>query len=117
VSSVRFEGVPVALGGGTYIVPPLSTGAMRRMADDIDKLGSSDSAVAEQERATRVIHAALVRNYPELAIETLEELIDAHNVKDLLAAVFGQSAVAPVGETKAPQSSADQSTGSGSTPP
>lgn len=112
---VRFEGVAVVLGEATYVVPPLSTGAMRRLSDDIDKIGTGSPA-EEQIRCTKIIHAALMRNYPDLTIEQAEDLIDARNVKDLLGIVFGQSAVAPVGETAAPQPSATQSTGDGSTP-
>lgn len=113
--TVKFEGVPISLGGTVYIVPPLSTGAMRRMQDEIDSLGQSGSAPEEQIRTTKIAHAAMIRNYPQLTLDELEELVDAGNIKQLLGAVFGQSAVEPVGEAKAPQASASQSTGTDST--
>jgi hypothetical protein len=102
------RGASIELGGTTYTVPPLNFRQLRDLEQDLLALGSvtapgnlSISAV-DVGRIVKVVHAALSRNYPDITIEEVEELVDLGNAKSLMAAVAGVSGleqeVAPLGE-------------------
>jgi hypothetical protein len=92
-NSNMIEGVPVMLGGREFILPPLSLGFIRRnwaMLQGMDKLSGEDSLSA----SITVLHAALSRNYPELAKEELEDLLDMRNIAAVMDALKNVSGFA-----------------------
>lgn len=91
--SPKYEGISVTLGGTEYIVPPLSLRSVRKFALAIQQLGD-DSALAGPEKLDRlleVVHASLVRNYPDITIEELGEMLDLGNMMAVFEAVMRAS--------------------------
>lgn len=87
------EGVKISMAGMEYMVPPLSFKQLKVLAQDIEGLGESASSgslsAGQMDMAVRVIHAALLRNYPGMTIEQVEEMVDLGNFQDVVQAVLG----------------------------
>ncbi len=83
-------GVSFDFGGGrTYIIPPLSLGALRRLQGSLAEL-SNASALAPATLDT-VVHATLAglkRNYPYITEDEVAELIDVGNMHDVVACLL-----------------------------
>src|SRR5207247_2059119 len=102
------EGVKIRLGGKFYIVPAMNNGGFRATRKDREFLRDSldpesqDITDEQLDAVHRVIYAGLRRNYPELKIEDLYELVDNRNMMALLQAVGGQGGelVYPEGEAE-----------------
>ena len=128
----RFAGDPVDLGGMSYIVPPLSLGAVKALLPTIQRIvigqgGAVADPFGQLDDVLDICHAALLRNYPELSRDALVELVDLTNFSELVAAVVRRSGLAAVQEKNGaavaspftgPRSTADSpppSAGAGST--
>jgi len=96
MTAVLLRGVSVELGGTDYTVPPLNFRQLRELEQELSALGSVTTnslsiAAADVANVVKVAHAALSRNYPELTLAQVEELVDLGNAKDLMMAVAGVS--------------------------
>jgi hypothetical protein len=88
------DGVRIKMGREERVVPPLSLGQLRRLQNDIKLVGEIEDGKISEDRmnaAVRIIHAALSRNYPDLTIEKVEEMVDLGNIAQIIAAVAGVS--------------------------
>lgn len=87
------EGMPIEIGGKKYTLPPLGLAGLKKTAEMRKTFG--DPNESEQLDATiTIIHAALIRNYPDLTLEQVMEDIHAHEVTELtgvLPALFQKS--------------------------
>jgi len=90
------EGVKLTLGGREFVVPPLSFKALRELTPRWPELtGMGDVPTGEQiDVVLGVVHSALIRNYPDLTLEDLEDLVDLGNLPKCLMAAMGASPVA-----------------------
>jgi len=89
------DGQKLKLGETEYTVPPLNLKAMRRLLPAISKLRTVGLPTDEDlSTIVDVVHSALLRNYPELTKDQVEEGIDMGNMKDALSVVLGQSGLA-----------------------
>lgn len=107
------RGVQIEIGGREFTLPALNIEQLETYEEDIKKVSEAAvkgvEAFAKERFAAmaRVIHAALTRNYPELAIEEVRNLLDLRSVGPAFQAVMGVSgldqkeAPSPVGEAKA----------------
>jgi hypothetical protein len=69
----EFEGREITIGGTTYVVPALGIGSLKGgLFDRIRATQAADEAPLEL--IIDVVFAALRRNYPELRMETLDNL-------------------------------------------
>jgi hypothetical protein len=85
---VKIKGIPKELGGTTYIVPPLSLGALEQLHE---KLGTFAGDVSDLGQVATVIdaaHAALRRNYPDMTREQVADMVDVSNMLELFEAVM-----------------------------
>ena len=92
----KFEGLPITIGGTEYIVPPLSFKQVKALQPEIEKLSkitaeSATNSTEATEVMIKIIHSALQRNYPELTVEALEDMLDLGNVRTIIQAVMGIS--------------------------
>jgi hypothetical protein len=122
LTMVPFEGVEINLGGTPYIVPGLSLGQLKRFKEtmkQIDAIAAANSASDIPDSVVddicTVIHAALLRNYPDLTAEQLMGFLDTNNMREILPAVMGVSGLKKVRAPSA-QKETPIPTGAGSTP-
>lgn len=111
------DGTKVNLGGRDFTVPPLNLKALRRLAPTISALADmADVPTPEQVgQIAEVVHAAVVRNYPEITVDEMEELLDLGNIKAVLQAILSGSGLTqgePGGVASSGASTGPASTGS-----
>ncbi len=82
----RFEGEPIALGGKEYVLPSLSTGKAKKLWPeilDMDKGITAETLPKKFDAMIAIIHAALARNYPELTMDEVGELVDLKRAPEI----------------------------------
>ncbi len=97
----QIEGMTIKLGGDDYIVPALTIGQVKRLRNDIQNINiAEDGQITEGmiSAAAKVVHAALSRNYPDVTIEQVEDMIDLRNIRPIIDAVMGISGFKQAGE-------------------
>ncbi len=75
-------GREINLGGTTFVVAPLSLGALERLEDRL-KMAPTPGLIVD------VVTASLSRNYPEMTRDQVAELIDTDNCAAIFAAIMG----------------------------
>jgi hypothetical protein len=101
-------GVMVAMGGQQWTVPPLTLGQLRRLMPKVQRLTDIGSEMGETQIGilVEIVAAALQRNYPDISVETVENLLDLANAGVVLNAVLTGSGLKPPdrppGEAAAP---------------
>ncbi len=100
----RIPGTAVNLGGIDFVMPPLNLDQVREFEAVIPTLGKRDTMAENLAEALPVIHAALSRNYPDLAVDDLRSLIDLGNFRAVCEALVTSSGYVPAapGEPRPP---------------
>ena len=93
-------GLMVAMGGQQWTVPPLTLGQLRRLMPKVRQLTEIGAQMGETQIGVliEIVAAALQRNYPDLTVETVENLLDLGNAAaaaDAVLAGSGLKASAP----------------------
>lgn len=88
---VRIKGVPVEMSGQTYVIPPLSLGALEQLQERLAAVNGDISDAAQVATVVDAAHAALRRNYPELTREAVAELVDVGNMVEVFEALMDVS--------------------------
>jgi hypothetical protein len=83
-------GVTIEMGGQEWQVPPLTLGQLRRLWPKITDLTSQDTLLI-MDAVCEIVAAALSRNYPDMTIERVADLIDLENRERVVNAVMGGS--------------------------
>lgn len=86
----KYAGEQVKLAGQDYIVPSLSVKQARNLWPKIRELNKGitmDNIPDKMSIATEIIHAALSRNYPNLKLEEVEDMIDMSNFRRVVGLV------------------------------
>ena len=98
-----FDGTKVNLGGRDFILPPLTLKALRQLGPKIGLLGSLSGMPTEEQidAMIEVAHASISRNYPEITLDELGDLLDLGNLQDVFPAVMAASGLAKLPEGKA----------------
>jgi hypothetical protein len=105
---MMIPGVMVAMGGQQWTVPPLTLGQLRRLMPKVRQLTEIGSQMGESQIGVlvEIVAAALQRNYPDVPVETVENLLDLGNAGTVLNAVLTGSGLRPreglPGEAPAP---------------
>lgn len=95
--AVRVPGVAMVFEGTEYIVPPLNAAAVKQYRTQVATL--MVGSMPDIEVIVRLLHAALVRNYPALTVEQVEQWVDFANMVPIMDAVMHVSGlVAKMGE-------------------
>jgi hypothetical protein len=102
--ATKYEGVAVTLGGQEWILPALSLGFIRRNGALLEAFSAAASASEAAGHMCDIAHAALVRNYPDLTLEQVEEMLDMPSAQRVFVALKEVSGlVSSGGATPAPQ--------------
>ena len=91
------------MGGKDFIVPALSFGQLRRLMPKLKETNAIGAQMTpeQMENVIEIVFTALSRNYPDLKLEDVADLIDLNNLATIFAAVMGQSGLAKSGEALA----------------
>lgn len=82
--STKHQGIPFNFDGRILVIPPLSLGAMERLQKRL--AGMSDDMFDPENIGTVIdtLHAALGRNYPDMAREEVANLVDLENMQEAM---------------------------------
>jgi hypothetical protein len=84
-------GIPLVMGdGNTYVIAPLTLGAIEDMQGAIGDVGGELSPAAIK-AIVDVTHASLKRNYPEMTRNEARELVDIGNMMAVFEACMDVS--------------------------
>lgn len=83
----KYPGLPV----GEYVFPAISFGGMDRLDESgaLKRMDDAADAKAQKEAVLDVIHEAAKRNYPDMTMSALKEVIDVQNMRDVVRYVLG----------------------------
>jgi len=99
-----FAGTTASMGGKDWVVPPLTLGAMKRNSAALEiakSVGAPFSMTIEQlDAVVKVVWIALRRNYPDLTLEMVEEMLDTGNTTSVLVSVLFGSGLVQSGEAQ-----------------
>jgi len=115
-------GIMVSMGGQQWTVPPLTLGQLRRLMPKVQQLTEIGSQMGEKQIRilVEIVAAALQRNYPDISVEIVENLLDLGNAGAVLNAVLTGSGLRPrdrsPGEAPAPGPDPGAMPASGSSP-
>lgn len=86
----RIPGIPLTLGDGeTYVIAPLTLGALEDYGDALNNVGELDKASIGT--MIDVALASLKRNYPAITREQVRDLIDVGIMGDVFEACMDVS--------------------------
>ena len=98
----------VVLGGNQYKIPPLNFRAVRQYASTMSSLRDVDSGSSldpeKMSLVAEIAHAAIVRNYPDMKLADIEDMLDLGNFSDVFSAIMNIAGLVknkgehPVGE-------------------
>ena len=89
---VKIPGVEIELGGEKRIVPPLNAAAVKQYRDQVATFFAG--SMPDIELVCKLLHAALLRNYPEVKLEQVEDWVDFGNMVPVMDAVMSASGLA-----------------------
>lgn len=84
-------------GRKEYLMPALNFKALRGLQDDLQALGNVGEPGApaltkeKMDTVVKIIHSSLVRNYPDVTTEQVEELVDMANFRTVFGVLMGVS--------------------------
>lgn len=92
-------GIAVLMGGREWTIPPLTLGQLRHLMPKIRQLSEIGPQMAEPQIdvLVEIVAAALQRNYPDISIQMVENLLDLSNAAPVLHAVLTGSGLRPGG--------------------
>jgi hypothetical protein len=97
----KLAGVPLKLGNETYTLPALNLAALEKYWPVIESWAEPAASLTQRfSEGAEVIHAALLRNYPELTLAEVKEGLDLPSFPGALAALLEVSGLVgkPPGE-------------------
>ncbi len=89
--TTKYEGITVTLGGEARVLPPLTLRALRKLNPQIRLLATLAEGLPTEEQIiaiSEVVHASLVRNYPDVTVDQVEEWLDMSNLGLTIGAVM-----------------------------
>lgn len=82
---VKVKGVTIEFANGPMVVPPLSLASVELLQD---RLTNYSGTLKDVTLVIDSLHAALKRNYPDIAREEVADMVDVSNMKDVMMAVM-----------------------------
>jgi hypothetical protein len=112
-------GVTIAMGGRDWIVPPLTLGQLRRLGPELGRITSRAGMLDGEtiSAVVKIVAAALRRNYPDIAEDAVEEMLDLGNAAAVLEAVLTGSGLRRAAPGEAGAAADDGTSFTASSPP
>jgi len=86
---MRVPGVELELGGEKRVVAPLNAAAVKQHRKQLETLFSG--AVPDLELVARLLHLSLLRNYPDMKLDQVEDWVDFGNVVEIFETLMNVS--------------------------
>lgn len=80
----KVKGIPFEFSDCTLVIPPLSLGAAERLQNRLTELREGTLDPESIGTVVDTVHAALLRNYPDMTREEVADLIDLENMQEVM---------------------------------
>ncbi len=97
------DGAKVRMGGKEWIVPALSFRQLKKLLPKINMLNIGELTVETMDSITEVVHAAISRNYPELSVDDVADMLDVRAAPAVFMAIMGESGLEATSQGEAPE--------------
>lgn len=92
----QIPGTRLNLGGIEFVLAPLNLNQLEALHELITQLGTASNDMRENmSRALPLIHASLLRNYPDMTVDDVRAIIDLGNFSAASKAVVEISGYVP----------------------
>lgn len=83
----------VRIGDAEFRIPPLGFMQLADLQDDVEDLRTMGNKPSREQmlKVAKIVHAAMSRNYPDLAFEEAADMLDIGNYQTVLIRVLGIS--------------------------
>lgn len=78
MSAIKVPGKSLTLGGQELVLAPLNAAAVKQYRDEIKGVFVGD--MPDIELVAKLAHASLTRNYPDMTLAEVEDIIDYGNL-------------------------------------
>jgi hypothetical protein len=89
------DGVTMQIAGREWVIPPLNLKQLKKLGPKLNQIPAGPATVMPTEEQLgnilELIHSALSRNYPDLTLDEVEDMIDLGNMVKVIQAVMGIS--------------------------
>lgn len=82
------QGVVILLGGEEFICPPLNFAQLQKILPRFRAMQVGELSIEWLVASVEIVHAALSRNYPDLTVEKVGEMLDMNNFSATLNTVM-----------------------------
>ena len=82
------DGIKVKLGESFYIIPPLNFKHSKLCRKEINALNQEDKELVALEGTCIYLYHALLRNYPDITLDQVEDWVDFSNFNELLLCIM-----------------------------
>lgn len=84
------DGVVIRMGGRDWTVPPLTFKQLRRLQPQLERLARIGAAATPEQIASvsDIVQTALSRNYPDVTVEDVEDMLDLGNAARVIGAIL-----------------------------
>lgn len=83
------DGIKIKLGGVDVVLPPLNLKGLRKVLPLMERWNASLTLAEQVDMMVPIFHAALLRNYPDLTIDEMEDRMNADEVIPAINALPG----------------------------
>ncbi|MBF0401888.1 MAG: hypothetical protein HQL90_14115 [Magnetococcales bacterium] len=81
-------GITVQLGGKEWVCPPLNFYQLQQLLPRLQSMQAGELNIEWLQASVEIIHASLSRNYPDLTLQTVAEMVDMNNFTHILNTVM-----------------------------
>jgi len=85
------EGIAVKIADKEYIIPPLNFAGTRKYIAAAKKLPGITDPEEQMSLMAEMVWLALRRNYPQMSIDDVEDIVDFTNVQTIMDAIVEAS--------------------------
>ena len=91
------DGAVVRMGGRDWTVPPLTFRQLRRLQPQLERLARINAAATPEQigAVSEIVQAALSRNYPDITVDEVEDMLDLGNAGRVITAILSGSGLVP----------------------
>lgn len=94
IANLPHLGISVQMGGQEWVCPSLNFKQLQNLLPRFQAMQTGELSVDWLKASVEIVHASLSRNYPDLTVEQVGEMLDMTNFTDALNAVMEVSGLA-----------------------
>lgn len=88
--NVEYDGISVRLGRKSYVIAPISLGKLKLLRKELTAY-KEDLSEESIDTVIKSLFYSLQRNYPDITLEQVEEMIDVSNAGEIMRCVMDHS--------------------------